>query len=432
MRQGLVLGCCGVVLTGCVAAWAVTGDLTRHIGLHLTLFTGAFAAYLLALHASRGLTRRGLAAVLGLGILWRGLLVAAPPLLSDDVYRYVWEGRIQLHGGNPFAWSDRPEAAHWLGLRDAVWQGVNHKDYAAVYPPLWQIAARSVVAVHDSVTAMKAFAVLCEVLAFVPLAAFLRRRGLPRERILILAWSPLALVEIAGSGHNDALGILLVATALWAVGSSHSLVSALALAGGVHVKLLPALFGLAWARHYRVREVVLGILVIIVLIVPYADAGAGLVHSLTKYASFWRFNETGFALLAALGGSHEAAVRWGALLTASLAGGLAWRRVEPVTAGLAVTAAWLLLAPNVLPWYALWLLPWLVVVEAPWALVFTGTVQLAYLVYPGWLSGGPWSLPPGVRALEYLPCAAVALWACRRGAGGLLGSEGGPAQGSLR
>ena len=59
---------------------------------------------------------------------------------------------------------------------------------------------------------------------------------------------------------------------------------------------------------------------------------------------------------------------------------LAWRRTEPVTAGVVLVAAWLLLTPNVLPSYAVWLLPWLVLRDAPGLLLFTGTVQLAYLV----------------------------------------------------
>ena len=53
-----------------------------------------------------------------LALAWRAVLLAAPPLLSDDVYRYVWEGRIQGHGGNPYAWEDRPEAARWTPMRD--------------------------------------------------------------------------------------------------------------------------------------------------------------------------------------------------------------------------------------------------------------------------------------------------------------------------
>ena len=85
----------------------------------------------------------------------------------------------------------------------------------------------------------------------------------------------------------------------------------------------------------------------------------------------------------------------------------------------------LLLGPNVLPWYALWLLPLLVLRDEPAALLFTGTVSLAYLVYPDWQSGEPWRLGWGWRALEYGPCAAVALrtWTGPRRGGGIEGAS---------
>ena len=82
-----------------------------------------------------------LRAALLLALLWRIALVFTPPLLSSDVNRYVWEGRVQLHGGNPYAWSDRPSAPQWQGLRDSVYAGLNHPSYTAIYPPLWQMAA---------------------------------------------------------------------------------------------------------------------------------------------------------------------------------------------------------------------------------------------------------------------------------------------------
>jgi hypothetical protein len=401
----------GLVLSGCVLAWGLGPAPTTRIGAHLGLFGLAFAAYLLALIASRGLSRGPLLACLVLALGWRAVLVAGPPLLSDDVNRYVWEGRIQLHGGNPYRWADRPESPRWAHLRDAVYEGVNHKDYTAVYPPLFLLAARGVVAVHDSVTAMKAFLVACELLALGMLAALLRRRGLPRERLLVLAWSPLSLVEIAGSGHNEALGLLWMALALAALEADRPLVSAFSAAAGFMSKFLPGLVAAAWARRYRWWHAVAGGVLAAALVIPYLDSGSRrtMLLSLSKYAQFWTFNETLFVPLQALLGSHAAAVGGGALLTLALAAALAGRRAEPVAAATAVIAASLLLSPNVLPWYALWLLPVLVVRDEPGALLFTGTVSLAYLVYPGWQSGEPWKVGRGVRALEYLPCALVAL-----------------------
>ena len=399
----------GAVLTACVGAWVSAGPPASRIGPHLSVHGLAFAAYLGALVVSRGLSRRALLAALGAALAWRIVLVTAPPLLSDDINRYVWEGRIQLHGGNPYRWSDRPTAARWEPLRDEVWEGLNHPHYTAVYPPLFQLAVRAVVGVHDSITAMKAFLVACELATLGLLALVLRRRGLGLERLLVLAWSPLALFEIAGSGHNEAFAILWLVLALLALDRGWPLASALAASAGFMAKFLPGLVAAAWARRYRPLHVLAAAALAGALAWPYLDAKRTMLTSLSKYAQFWRFNETLFAPLAALLGSHEAAVRAGALATLALALVLAARRVEPARAALAVVAASLLLSPNVLPWYGLWLLPLLVVRDAPGALLFTGTVPLAYLAYPDWQSGEPWHLGWGWRALEYGPPVLVAL-----------------------
>jgi hypothetical protein len=408
----------GLVLSACVAFWARTGDQTHDIHRYLAVYAIAFAAYLVALRPGP-LSPRAMRLVLGAALGWRVALIAAPPLLSDDANRYVWEGRIQAHGGNPYAWGDRPEAEKWAPLRDSVWQGVNHKGYTAIYPPLWQLAARAVVAVSDSVTAMKTFLVACEALAMLALAAALRRRELPPERLLVLAWNPLALVEIAGSGHNEAAGLVCLALALWALDAQRPLLVALVCAAGFSVKLLPGVVGASWVRRYRPAQVLVALAVAILPVLPFVGAGEGLWRSLRAYAAYWQFNETLFApLAAALGREVAQVVCLGGL--ALLVAALAWYQPEPATAGLAIVGAWLLLSANVLPWYALWLVPFLVLRDCAPLLAFNGTIALAYLVYPLWLAGGAWHVSWGVRALEYGPCALLGLfqlerWAAARG-----------------
>ena len=413
---GLALFVSALVLSACVLAWVLGPLPPTRIAVHLALFGLAFAAQLLGLAAARGVSRRGLLLCLGLAVLWRAALVLSPPLLSNDVNRYVWEGRVQLEGGNPYRYADRPDAPRWQPLRDGIWAGLNHQDYTAVYPPLFLLATRAVVSASDSLAAMKAFLVACELLTLSALALQVRRRGLPRERLLVLAWSPLALVEIAGSGHNEAFAMLWLVLALLALDADRPLLSALAASAGFMSKYLPGLVAAAWARRYRWWHVLAAGALAGVLVLPYLDGRRTLLLSLSKYAEFWRFNETLFSPLAILLGSHAAAVRAGALLTLALALGLALGRSEEVGAATAVVATALLLGPNVLPWYALWLLPLLVLRDEPAALLFTGTVSLAYLVYPGWQSGERWTLGWGVRLLEYGPCALVAVrtWADRR------------------
>ena len=326
----IVLAACGVVLTLCVADWATGEAPPFRVGAHLVLYGLAFVAYLGALAASRGLSRRGLLVALGVALVWRVALVAAPPF-NDDINRYVWEGRIQHHGGNPFKWSDRPTVERWAPLRDEVWDAVNHRTMPAIYPPLFQLAARAVTSIHDSVTAMKAFLVLCEVVTLGLLAWVLRRRRLPAERLLIMAWSPLALVEIAGAGHNDAFAMMWLVAGFLALDLDRPVLSALAMGAGSMAKLLPGFVAVAWLRRYRPGHVLAALAVVAVCVWPYLDAGRTLFHSLSRFARYWRFNETLFAPLAAVLESHAAAVRVGAVLTLLLALVLAWRRTETAT-----------------------------------------------------------------------------------------------------
>jgi hypothetical protein len=257
---------------------------------------------------------------------------------------------------------------------------------------------------------MKTFLVACEAATLGLLALALKRRRLPLERLLVLAWSPLALVEIAGSGHNEAFAMLWLVLALLSLDAERPLLSALAAGAGAMSKFLPGLVAAAWARRYRAWHVLAAAALSAALVLPFLGGRRTMLLSLTKYSQFWTFNETLFAPLQAVLGSHSAAVRAGGLLTLALALVLAWRRTETVAAATAVVAASLLLGPNVLPWYALWLVPLLVLRDEPALLLFTGTVSLAYLVYPVWQSGEPWKIGWGWRALEYGPCVLVAAW----------------------
>lgn len=398
----------GAVLSLAVVYWVATGDQTPRVDRHLAVYFGAFAAYVLGVFGLAHRKDASVSAGLALAVVWRLALLGAPPLLSDDVNRYVWEGRIQNHGGNPYAWDDRPESPKWTPLRDDVWRGINHKEYTAIYPPAWQLAARAVTAVHDSVFAMKAFLALCEVGAMALMAVLLGARELPLGRLILWAWNPLSLVEIAGSGHNEALGLLWLVAGLVALEAPLVGLSSIAMTLGMLSKFLPGLVAIAWFRRYRPLQALVPAALCLVCVWPYlGSTEGGLSMSLEKYSRYWRFNETIFALVAACLPSHEAAVRACAAFLVLFAFWLGMRKTEPSPALLGVVVATILLSPNVLPWYALWLLPALVVGPAPGALAFTGTVALAYSVYPSWLSGAEWQVGWALRAVEYVPCLLI-------------------------
>ena len=143
-------------------------------------------------------------------------VLCAPPYLSSDIYRYIWDGRVEAAGINPYRYI--PADPHLEALRDLrIYPQINRNNYApTIYPPVAEAIFLGVTRVSESVTAMKAAMVGFEVVTVVVLFRLLAGAALPSARILVYAWHPLPIWEFAGSGHIDAAMIALIALAFWA------------------------------------------------------------------------------------------------------------------------------------------------------------------------------------------------------------------------
>ena len=178
--------------------------------------------------------------VLAIAVAMRLPPLLAPPFLSSDVYRYVWDGRVQLAGFNPYRFV--PAAPELAALRDeTIYPHISRADYApTIYPPTAQIVFQAVAWISQSVYAMKAVMVAFEAIAIGAVLAMLRLARLPPERVLIYAWNPLAVWAFAGNGHADAIGIGLLAVALLLRGLRRDTLAGALLGMAILVKFLPA------------------------------------------------------------------------------------------------------------------------------------------------------------------------------------------------
>ena len=185
------------------------------IGVSLRVFYAGFA---LASVGYLGLLCWGLP-VRGRGWILLFLLLAACPRLfalnlipSDDIPRYVWEGRILLEGYNPFAIP--PDDPRLVPFRDEVYPRINHKDMPAIYPPVAQYTFMLLSVLTHRVEDYRLFLLIVECVAIGLMFQWVKTLGLPRERVMIYAFNPLVVVGIAGHGHMDSLQILFVVWAL--------------------------------------------------------------------------------------------------------------------------------------------------------------------------------------------------------------------------
>lgn len=372
----------------------------------------AFAGYALAAFGVCRQPAGSLGSICFFSLLFRLTLLASPPSLSDDLYRYIWDGRVQLAGINPYQYP--PEAPQVSHLRDALYPGINHKEISTIYPPLAQLFFRLVCAIHPAWWAMKAALVLCDLGLVLLLTQILRQRRQDPRRVLLYAWNPLPVVETAGSGHLDVLGVSLLLLALFSLETGRRTASVCALAGAFLAKLLPALaLPVFWRQLKGQRRVLWGFPLIVGLgFLQFAEAGAQLFAGLQAYLLKWRFNDALFSLFYQLLKDpaltqDEAALQQTKLLCALLlALAILWSlkaHPDPCRSTFSILGAYLLLTPTLHPWYLMWVLPFLALFPQPAWLLFSGLVFLAYQVLNGYSNGGAWEEQPWVLWAEYLP-----------------------------
>lgn len=359
--------------------------------------------------------RGTLALVLAIGLMLRLSVLFSAPFLSDDIYRYVWDGRVQAAGVNPYRFI--PADKQLAPLRDPiVYPRINRRDYArTIYPPLAQAVFLAATRFSESVTWMKAVMTGFEAIAVWLLIRLLAAWKLPPERVLIYAWSPLAVWEIAGSGHVDAVALALLALALWARGSRKSWLVGIALAGATLIKLYPILLFPALYRRWDWKMPLTFFATVVLAYAPYLSVGAGVAGFLPGY-----FQEEGlqngggiFLLNAAdfLGYRFSAKAYLGmaaAVLVMIGIGCLMRRRSgreAPIVAATVMALAFTVLFTPHYAWYLLWMLPMLCIRPYLPALFLT---VASFVLYEALLrTTGPVLLR--TNALLYLPFLLLAL-----------------------
>lgn len=402
----------------------------------IPLWIVAFAAYLGAVrhaaapHRAASIRRHAWTA----GIALRAGVFPAAPTLSEDIYRYIWDGWVQSNGVNPYA--HPPSASALEELRTAWWPLINHADVPTIYPPGAQIVFALLAAAGPAWWIFKLGWLAADLLV----ARLIDRLSSGRSvlPLVLWLWSPLVIVEVAWSGHLDPLGVapMLGAAALaasaavpaWRAGALLGLAGALKFAP---LAALPALFRLRgpWA-------LAAGVLVPLLLYIPYIGAGSALFDGLRTYADIWAFNGGLYRVLEQLPGHPDLAKWIGAAIVGAIACRAALRRWPLERALLWTIGAALLLSPTLHPWYLLWVLPFACLSANRGWLLFSGTVFLAYAGRDAYLATGAWPEPAWLVWLIHGPPLALLAWDGLGGRDGLrgwrAGGRGGFPQGLVR
>ena len=327
---------------------------------------------------TRGIDGRSLTILtLGTAALLRVIALGAPIFLSDDINRYIWDGRVQAAGINPYRYV--PTDPELAPLRDEmVFPNINRSNYApTIYPPVAQLLFLLATRLGETVFTVKLFLIATEAAGIWALLLVLRAAGAPRNRILLYAWHPLPIWETAGSGHIDAAVVAFVALALLADIEGRRAWSGAALAAATLVKLFPvvlapALWRPASSNRGDWRWPAAFVAVIIAAYLPYIGIGWRVLGFLPGYVAeenlasgsgFWLLDfarqivPVTLAAYLALTAAVMAALAIGALRRATD------RRSSAAWATVLATGALFFASPHY-PWYFVWLVALLTV--APW------------------------------------------------------------------
>jgi hypothetical protein len=373
----------------------------------LGISAGAFGWMLRrAWHAPDG-ERRALGLALLFAVLFRLPLALAPVGPDSDMVRYLWDGRVQRLGYNPYAVLPSDPALAATHTAESVRMPSLHA--RTPYPPAAQLFFRLVVSFHDSVLAMKLALVACDLLTIVVLRKWLAATGRSEWLTLAYAWNPLVILEIAHSGHVDALGALwLVASAYWLTQRRTALAS-IAFVLAVTTKLLPLVLAPVFLARIRLRDGILGGALLALLYFHFRDPGAIALGAVPNVISFIRFNGPVFLGIASVTSPQVAAA-------VALFVGFATALVARARLPASDPSAWawpmalaLVCAPVIYPWYLLYLTPFLFTRATLPLLAWCFSGLAAYRVWELSRHGGRWTVPAAVQTFEYaIPVAVCA------------------------
>jgi alpha-1,6-mannosyltransferase len=383
------------------------------------LLYGAVACLILRAHP----TTPGFVIVIVFAALFRLSLLFAPPFLSDDIYRYVWDGRVQAAGINPYRYIPADPAL--ANLRDdKIYSRINRRDYApTMYPPLAQFIYFLTTRISEAVTWMKATMLLFEALTIWTLLQLLTSFGLPRERVLFYAWHPLIVWEFAGSGHIDAIAIAFLCLALLARRRNSAIGTGLALAGATLTKMFPIALLPALHKRGNWKMPIAFVITLVVAYLPYLRVGPlGVLGFLPGYA-----DERGL-----LSGEHFfllSAVRrifafnvptfsyviFGFVVLAALAVWMLLKSSEDdfIKNALIMASAFMVLLTPHFPWYFAWLVPFLCFIPSLPVMYLTLGSFLLYLTWIYFTDDQVFK----IKAVMFMPffcLTAFTLWRHRR------------------
>jgi alpha-1,6-mannosyltransferase len=359
------------------------------------------------------------------GILFRFCLIFSIPALSDDFYRFVWDGRIQQLGINPFDYTPAQFIKqHSDPLLHQIFPYLNSPDYYSVYPQICQSIFKSASAIggnslYQTVIILKCAIFLSELGTILLLKKLLSARTNAESLQLIYILNPLVIIELSGNIHFEAFMIFFMLLAVWLINNQRYISSAGALSLAVQAKLLPLIFipllfsqiGLKKTLKYAIVCLIITSVLSLVLL-NSTERFAHFAESLRLYYGKFEFNGSFYSLFRSIGQwslAYNPIAVLSKIMIALALSGMIWvyfRKFEILNGMFWLLTIYLAFSAVVHPWYLAPLVALSVFTRLRFALIWSAMIPLSYYTY----SVIPYSENYWFTGFEYLIVIGFLIW----------------------
>lgn len=327
--------------------------------------------------------------------VFRLLLLPTELILENDIYRYLWDGHVWHQGVNPFQYAPADPAT--LPYRTEYWSKINFPDVPTIYPPTLQyIFYLTQWLIPASVVGMKIVFVLFDLGTVLLLIRLLQTLSLPKEWVLIYAWSPLVIKEIANSGHADSISAFFLTATLLMTTNKKIVFSAVVMALFVLTKYFGVLLLPLFWRPWKWRGYAVFAGTILLMYAPFLSWDINLFEGFLTFSREWRFNSGLFMLiedtlidLHLVGYFNADAITRNVMFSVILCV-VAWQswktffhysNQQMIRSIFIIMGTLLLCSPVINVWYLVWFIPLLCIQPNRAWILFTALIFLSYTYY---------------------------------------------------
>jgi alpha-1,6-mannosyltransferase len=339
--------------------------------------------------------------ILGATVVFRLFFLPLSPTLSEDLYRYQWEGRVMRAHLNPYTVYPAMPGLSWA--QDSDHPVETGKTTPTLYPPVSELVFSSI----HTITGYKRLFTALDLATVALLLVILSAADRPLQHVLIYAWNPAVLTAFSLSGHNDSLAIVTLLGAIFLIIGGRGVLSIVFLGISALSKLFPIFLLPAFLKRSNWPFAGFFAGVIFLGYLPFLGTGGHLFQGLSDFAAQWEGNDSLNRLFLAAGNSPRQAQFVAGVILLLLIVYVLKARMDIFHSGLVILAGLLFLSSNAFPWYFTWIVPFLCFSPSTALLLMTVTCVLGYSPVIAYASGGAFSNSLLMQVLEYSPVFAL-------------------------